>query len=172
MLADERGKYFQHRRAICCRVAGPVLRALLGELADPHVQLLGTELLDGPGIPVRDLPSAQHDQGPRDGRERDADQQASSKRQQPPLRSVPGRLQKRSPGRADVMMRKPVRRGHEQYPGDGQYQHGSSDPAYQRPDAPRPSSPVQHVQDVRGIGCRPLALIFRAPSRAGGDAVT
>ena len=89
----------------------------------------GAELLDGLGIPVGHLPSAQQDQASRDEQERDADEKANSKRQQPSPRRVPGRLQRRSLGRADVMMREPVRRWHEQHPHESQRQYGGSDPA-------------------------------------------
>ena len=55
MLADERAKHLNHCWLICARVPG---NALHGEnAADPHVELVGADLLDRSTVEVGNLAS-------------------------------------------------------------------------------------------------------------------
>ena len=69
MVADECGEYLHHGRVVFCGITGNPLEGV--DAADAHVELFGSELLDGLGIAVSYLPFAgqvevprREDQGP------------------------------------------------------------------------------------------------------------
>ena len=171
MLADERGEYLHHRRVVLGGVAGHPLEGV--DAADAHVELVRAELLDGLGVAVGHLALlGQLERAPGQGEvQRREDQgpggeQARGERQEPSPGGVPCRLQQRRLGRADVMMREPVRERHEQGPHDRGRQHDGGDPC-QPSDTRWPGRPaLQHTQTLDGTGPRRSAVLrFRKSAR-------
>jgi len=63
MLADECGEHIHHGGMVSRGVADDALQRV--DAADPHVELLGSELFDGLGVPVGHLSFAGQGEVPR-----------------------------------------------------------------------------------------------------------
>jgi hypothetical protein len=90
VLTDERGEDLHHGRVVFGGITGDPLEGV--DAADAHVELFGSELLDGLGVAVGHLPFAGQGEVPRREQERAGGQQPGAEGEQPTPRGIPCRL--------------------------------------------------------------------------------